>query len=102
MSQDYKSLNQFPIIRNFTANQTWTDVVLPGKAKHITVGCETADIFVTFEGVEGGSTSGTHKMFIRSGGYVAIAKGRGTNQNNSIQVATQTASSAEVTMIFEE
>jgi len=102
VSQDYKSLNTFPIIRNFSAVQTWTNVVLPGKCRHVTVGCEQHDIYVTFEGTEGGSTTGVHKIFIKSGGYIAISRGRGTNQNNSIQIATKSSSSAEVTLIMEE
>lgn len=102
MSQDYKSLNTFPIIRNFNAVQTWTDVVLPGKTRTITVGCEQHDIFVSFEGTDGGSTTGVHKIFIKSGGYMSISRGRGTNQNSTIQVATKSSSSAEVTLIFEE
>ena len=102
MSQDYKSLNTFPIIRNFNAVQTWTNVVLPGKTRTITVGCENHDIVVSFEGTDGGSTTGVHKIFIKSGGYMTISRGRGTNQNSTIQVATNTATSAEVTLIFEE
>ena len=102
MSQDYKSLNTFPIIRNFNAVQTWTDVVLPGKGRIITVGCEQHDIYVSFEGTEGGATSGVHKIFIKSGGYMTINRGRGTNQYNNIQIASKSASAAEVTLIFEE
>jgi hypothetical protein len=102
VSQDYKSLNTFPIIRGFNAIQTWTNVVLPGKCRQITVGCEQHDIYVTFEGTEGGSTAGVHKIFIKSGGYMTMNRGRGTNQNSSMQIATKSSSSAEVTLIMEE
>jgi len=102
MSQNYLSLNIFPIIRNFNAIQTWTDVVLPGKCRVITVGCEQHDIFVSFEGTEGGATAGVHKIFIKAGGYMSINRGRGTNQHSNIQIATKSSSSAEVTLIFEE
>ena len=102
MSQNYISLNLFPIIRNFNALQTWTDVVLPGKCRVITVGCEQHDIFVSFEGTDGGATAGVHKIFIKAGGYMVLNRGRGNNQNSSIQIATKSASSAEVTLIMEE
>jgi hypothetical protein len=102
MSENYKGLNTFPIIRNFNAIQTWTNVSLPGKAIMITVGCEQHDIYVSFEGTEGGATSGVHKIFIKAGGYMSINRGRGTNQHSNIQIATKSSSSAEVTLIFEE
>lgn len=102
MAQDYKTERTFPIIKNFSAVQTWTDVTVPPKGRVITVGCETADLYVSFEGTEGGSTSGVGKAFIQTAGYLAIKKGRGTNQHQTFQVATKSAASAEVTIIIEE
>ena len=102
MAQSYQSISTFPIIKTFTANQTWTDVTIPSKGRTITFGCETADIFVSVEGTEGGSTTGVGKAFIHTAGYLAIKKGRGTNQINTFQVATKSAASAEVTIIIEE
>lgn len=102
MAQNYQSISLFPIIKNFSANQTWTDVTIPSKGRTITVGCETADVYISFEGTEGGSTSGVSKAFIQTAGYLAIKKGRGTNQINTFQVATKSAASAEVTIIIEE
>ena len=103
MSQDYRSINTYPIIRNFNAIQTWTAVNLPSKANIvITVGCEQHDIFISFEGTDGGSTTGVHKIFIKSGGYMSINRGRGNNQHDTIYIATKSSSSAEVTVILEE
>lgn len=102
MSQDYTSLNSYPIIRNFNAIQTWTQILLPTKGRVITVGCEQHDIYVSFEGTDGGSVTGINKVFIKSGGYMAINRGRGNNQHNSIYIATKSSSSAEVTVILEE
>ena len=58
MSQDYKTERTYPIIKNFNAVQTWTEVIMPSKGKVITVGCEQHDIYVSFEGTEGQGTSG--------------------------------------------
>lgn len=102
MAQSYQSISTFPIIKTFTANQTWTDITIPPKGRTITFGCETDDIFVSVEGTEGGATTGVGKAFVHSAGYLAIKKGRGTNQHNTFQVATKSASSAEVTIIIEE
>lgn len=82
--------------------QTWTEVNLPSKGRLVTVGCEAGDVYVSMEAVEGGSTSGVNKLFIKSGGYMMIDMGRGTNNLSSIQIATKTLSSAEVTVIIEE
>ena len=82
--------------------QTWTEVDLPSKGRIVTVGCESGDIYVSLEGVEGGSTSGVNKLFIKSGGYMMLDMGRGTNNLYSIQIATKTLSSAIVTVIIEE
>lgn len=102
MAQNYRTVNTYPSIKNFNAIQTWTDVTLPSKGKVVTVGCEQHDIYVSFEGTEGGGTTGVNKLFIKSGGYMAINMGRGTNQHSSIQIATKSSSSATVTVIFEE
>lgn len=102
MAQNYRTVNTYPAIKNFNAIQTWTDVTLPSKGKVVTVGCEQHDIYVSFEGTEGGGTAGVNKLFIKAGGYIAINMGRGTNQHSSIQIATKSSSSAEVTVIFEE
>jgi hypothetical protein len=102
MSQDYKTERTYPIIKNFNAVQTWTEVILPSKGKVITVGCEQHDIYVSFEGTEGQSTTGVNKLFIKSGGYMSISIGRGSNLHNTFQVATKSSSSAEVTVIIEE
>lgn len=102
MSQDYKSLNTYPIIKNFSAVQTWTEVILPSKAYKLTVGCEQHDIYVSFTGVDGGSIVGVDKLFIKSGGYVELVRGRGSNQHNSIYIATKSSSSGEITVILEE
>lgn len=102
MAQNYRTVNTYPSIKNFNAIQTWTDVTLPSKGKVVTVGCEQHDIYVSFEGTEGGGTTGVNKLFIKAGGYMAINMGRGTNQHSSIQIATKSSSSATVTVIFEE
>jgi len=102
VSQDYSRINIYPIIKNFSAVQTWTEVNLPSKGRLVTVGCEAGDVYVSMEAVEGGSTSGVNKLFIKSGGYMMIDMGRGTNNLSSIQIATKTLSSAEVTVIIEE
>jgi hypothetical protein len=102
MSQDYKTERTYPIIKNFNAIQTWTEVILPSKGKVITVGSEQHDIYVSFEGTEGQATTGVNKLFIKSGGYMSIKLGRGTNQHKTFQVATKSSSSAEVTVIIEE
>ena len=102
MSQDYSGQRIFPAIKNFSAIPTWTDVVLPPKGKIVTVGSEAHDIYVSFEGTEGGGTAGVNKLFIKSGGYIQINMGRGTNNHNTIQIATKSSSSAEVTVILEE
>ena len=72
MSQDYRQLNVFPIIKNFNAIQTWTDVIVPPKGRIVTIGCEQHDIYVSVEGTEGGATAGVNKMFIKAGGYVVF------------------------------
>ena len=102
MSYDYSSNKLYPAIKNLTASPTWTDIVLPPKGKVITVGSESHDLYVSFEGTEGGGTAGVNKLFIKGGGYMAINMGRGTNQHNKIQIATKSSSSAEVTVILEE
>lgn len=102
MSQDYRSINTYPIIRNFNAIQTWTAVNLPSKAYVLTVGCEQHDIYVSFEGTDGGSITGINKVFIKAGGYMAINRGRGNNQHDTMYIATKSSSSAEVTVIMEE
>ena len=102
MAQDFHTERTYPIIKNFSAVQTWTDVILPSKGKVITVGCEQHDIYVSFEGTEGQGTSGVNKLFIKSGGYMSIKLGRGTNLHNTFQVATKSSASAEVTVIIEE
>jgi len=102
VSQDYSRINIYPIIKNFSSVQTWTEVDLPSKGRIVTVGCESGDIYVSLEGVEGGSTSGVNKLFIKSGGYMMLDMGRGTNNLYSIQIATKTLSSAIVTVIIEE
>jgi len=102
MSQDYTTERTYPIIKNFNAIQTWTEVLLPSKGRIITVGSEQHDIYVSFEGTEGQATTGVNKLFIKSGGYMSIRIGRGTNQHNTFQVATKSASSSEVTVIIEE
>lgn len=102
MSQDYRQLNVFPIIKNFNAIQTWTDVTVPPKGRILTIGCEQHDIYVSVEGTEGGATLGVNKMFIKAGGYVVFNLGRGTNQHDTMQIATKSSSSAEVTVIIEE
>lgn len=102
MSQDYKTLNTYPIIKNFSAVQTWTEVLLPSKAYRLTVGCEQHDIYVSFTGSEGGSVVGIDKVFIKAGGYMELTRGRGSNQHSIIYIATKSSSSAEVTVILEE
>jgi len=102
VSQDYSRINIYPIIKNFSSVQTWTEVDLPSKGRIVTVGCESGDIYVSLEGSEGGSTSGVNKLFIKSGGYMMLDMGRGTNNLYSIQIATKTLSSAIVTVIIEE
>lgn len=102
MSQDYRQLNVFPIIKNFNAIQTWTDVIVPPKGRIVTIGSEQHDIYVSVEGTEGGGTGGVNKMFIKAGGYVVFNLGRGTNQHDTMQIATKSSSSAEVTVIIEE
>lgn len=102
MAQDYSQERTYPIIKNFSAVQTWTEVSLPSKGKVITVGCEQHDIYFSFEGTEGGAIAATNKVFIKSGGYMSVKLGRGTNQHNSLQIATKSSSSAVVTVIIEE
>lgn len=102
MSQDYSRINIYPIIKNFSAVQTWTEVDLPSKGRLVTVGCESADVYVSLEATEGGSTGTVNKLFIKSGGYMMIDMGRGTNNLSRIQIATKTLSSAIVTVIIEE
>lgn len=102
MSVNLRSENTYPIIKNFTAVQTWTEVLLPSKAQIMTVGCEQHDIYVSFTGTEGGAIAGVDKVFIKSHGYLAIKRGQGTNQHDTIYVATKSSSSAEVTLILEE
>ena len=102
MSQDYKTLNTYPIIKNFSAVQTWTEVILPSKAVKLTVGCEQHDIYVSFTGSEGGSVVGVDKIFIKGGGYMELNRGRGSYQHSIIYIATKSSSSGEVTVILEE
>lgn len=102
MSINYKSLNTYPIIKNFTAVQTWTEVELPSKAFTVTIGCEQHDIYVSFTGTDGGAIAGVDKIFIKAGGYMALNMGRGSNQHTKVYVATKSSSSAEVTIIMEE
>lgn len=102
MSVDLKGVNTFPIIRNITAIQTWTEVVLPPKGVLLTVGSEQHDIYVSFEGVDGATVAGVHKVFIKGGGYLAMNRGKGTNQHKKVYVATKSSSTGEVTIILEE
>ena len=102
MSVDLRSVDTYPIVKNFSAVQTWTEVELPSKGQIITVGCEQHDIYFSFSGTHGGSTSGVDKVFIKSGGFFEIKRGRGTNQHDKIYIATKSSSSAEVTIILEE
>ena len=102
MSVNLRTENTYPIIKNFTGVQTWTEVILPSKGQIITIGCEQHDIYVSFTGTEGGGISGVDKVFIKAGGFLAITRGRGTNQHDKVYVATKSSSSAEVTIILEE
>ena len=61
MAQDYSRERNYPIIKNFSAVQTWTEVKMPSKAKVVTIGSED-DIYVSFEGTEGGSYTGVNKL----------------------------------------
>jgi len=101
MSVSYQSQNTYPMVKNFTAVQTWTQVILPSKGRIITIGAEH-DIYVSFEGTDGGTTTGINKLFIKAGGYMALNRGVGNNQHNSVYVATKASSSAEITLILEE
>lgn len=100
MAENFRTERNFPVIKNFGVTDTWTEVLLPSKAKIITIGSED-DIYVSFEGIEGGAYTNTNKMFIKADGYMALNLGRGTNQHNSIYICSK-SSSADITIIFEE
>ena len=102
MAQNYQTINLFPFIKNFSIGETWTEITFPPKGKVVTVGCEQHDMYVAFEGTEGGATSSTDKVFIKAGGYMQFKLGRGNNNRNQMQVATKSASTATVTVIVEE
>jgi len=102
MSVNLKAVNIYPIIKNFTAVQTWTEVNLPSKGVILTIGCEQHDIYFSFTGTDGGGIAGVDKVFIKSGGYFAINMGKGTNQYSNVYIASKSSASAEVTVTIEE
>tara|TARA_B100001093_G_scaffold103545_1_gene95775 strand:- start:88 stop:396 length:309 start_codon:yes stop_codon:yes gene_type:complete len=102
MSVDLKGQDNYPLIKNVTAVQTWLEIFLPSKASIITIGSEDKDLYVSFTGTDGGILAGIDKAFIKRNGYLSINRGRGTNQHNSIFVAVATGTTANVVVILEE
>ena len=102
MSIDLRTTNIYPIIKNLTSIQTWTEVLIPSKANTITVGCESHDIYISFTGTDGGAVPGVDKAFIKANGYMELKRGRGTNQHDKLYVANKSSSSAEITIVLEE
>ncbi len=83
-SIDLRASNTYPLVKNFSAVQTWTEVSIPSKGQIVTVGCEQHDIYISFTGTQGGGTSGVDKIFIKSGGFFAIKIGQGSNQHDKL------------------
>lgn len=97
---DLKTLDRFPSVRVFTGGTTNTEVVLPRKARKITITCETQKFFIAFTGTDGG-TPEANKMPMPSGSYISIDLAKGYNRSNSIYLATATAG-ADISLMFEE
>jgi len=101
MSLDYRSLNLYPIVKVFTAIQTATEIEVPQTSLVVMIGCEQHDIYWATVGTDG-QILGQDKVFMHGGSYMQIKLGRGKNRTTKIYIMTKSASSADVTLIFEE
>lgn len=102
MSENYKSENIFPVIKNFNATPSWLEILLPSKCKHVTIGSDESALYVSFYGVDGVPINSEPRFFIAKDGYISLALGRGTNQQTKIYVATKASSLGKVTLVMEE
>ncbi len=101
MSLDLRSSNLYPSVKVFTANQLATEVLLPKTANKVTIGCEQHEIHWSTVGTDG-IALGADKAYIDGGAYMQLSLGKGYNRSNAIYIATKSASTATVILIFEE
>lgn len=101
MSINYKALNRYPIIRTFSASTSNTEIEIPSTANYMTIQSPDHKIFISFDGEDGGAPS-AHRINVVSGGSVEFKLGRGYNRSNSVYIATESSSSADINLIFEE
>lgn len=102
MAEDYRGIDTFPYIKQFTlgASNICTEIKLPKQASRIQIGAESHKSNVATSGTDN-TTISTDNMFIPQGNIITIKLGRGSTRQNSLFVASQSGSTV-ISLILEE
>ena len=102
MAQDYRSLDTFPAIKTFTANNsTCVEIQLPSDCNQITLASDGHKFFVGQQGQADGVAITTDNFFVLKDEKFVMRIGKGRNRSSSIFVQSS-HSSDEISVMLEE
>lgn len=102
MAQDYRSLDSFPAIKTFTANNsTCIEIQLPSDCNQITLASDGHKFFVGQQGQTDGDAITADNFFVLKDEKFVMRIGKGRNRSSSIFVQSSNASD-EISVMLEE
>jgi hypothetical protein len=83
---DLSTVNVFPYIRAINATTNNTQIVIPKRARKMTIATRTGIAKFSYEGTDNGTPS-NNNLFVMNYGYVEQKIGRGKDRPESVYVA---------------
>jgi hypothetical protein len=102
MAQDYRSLDSFPAIKTFTANNsTCVEIQLPSDCNQITLASDGHKFFVGQQGQTDGDAITADNFFVLKDEKFVMRIGKGRNRSSSIFVQSSHATD-DISVMLEE
>ena len=102
MAQDYRSLDTFPAIKTFTANNSaCVEIQLPSDCNQITLASDGHKFFVGQQGQTDNQALTADKFFVLKDEKFIMRIGKGRNRSSSIFVQSSNATD-EISVMLEE